>query len=138
MALTADDRLAILDLIARYNRLADDRDVEGTVELYTADGYIHGDFATAPGHDGMRADLPAIFAMEGTLKRHISTNHIVEGDGEQATVRSMLLVVEGETLPAVGATADITDELIKQDGQWRVARHHVAIDASMRTAMAAS
>jgi ketosteroid isomerase-like protein len=138
VSLTTDDRLAILEVIARYNRLADDRDVEGTVALYTDDGYIDGDFSTGRGPDGLRADLPGIFAMEGTLKRHISVNHVLDGDGETATVRSLLLVVEGETLPAVGATADITDELRKQDGGWRVARHHVAIDPAMRNALASS
>ena len=136
--LSTDDRLEILDLIARYNRLADERDVEGTVALYTEDGFIDGDFKTGPGPAGLRADLPGIFAMEGTLKRHISTNHLITGDTDRATVRSMLLVVEGETLPGVGATADITDELLKVNGQWKLAHHHVAIDPSMRNAISQS
>lgn len=74
--------------------------------------------------------------MEGTLKRHITTNHIIEGDGAQATVRSILVLCEGEGLPGVGATADITDELRKIDGEWKIARHHVAIDPAMRNAIA--
>lgn len=135
--LSADDRFAILDVIARYNRLADERKVEETIAVYTDDGFIEGDFSTGPGPDGLRADLPGIFAMEGTLKRHLSANHIIEGDGERATVRSLLVVVEGETMPGVGATADITDELRLIDGSWKVARHHVAIDPSMRFVMQA-
>jgi len=133
--LSVDDRLAILDVVARYNRFADERDVEGTVGLYTEDGFIDGDFSTRRGHDGLRADLPGIFEMEGTLKRHVTVNHIIEGDGDAATVRSMLVVVEGETVPAVGATADITDELRKVDGGWKLARHHVSIDPAMRNAI---
>src|SRR3712207_5387020 len=133
--LSVDDRLAILDVVARYNRFADERDVEGTVGLYTEDGFIDGDFSTARGHDGLRADLPGIFAMEGTLKRHITTNHLIDDDGDAATVRSLLVVCEGEALPAVGATADITDVLRKVDGAWKVARHHVVIDPAMRNAM---
>lgn len=134
--LSTDDRLAILEVIAHYNRLADERDVEATVALYTEDGFIDGDFQTGPGPDGLRADLPGIFAMEGTLKRHITTNDLIEGQEDRATVRSLLLVVEGETLPGVGATADITDELLKVNGQWKIAHHHVAIDPSMRNAIA--
>lgn len=136
--LTADDRLAILEVIARYNRAADERDVDATVELYTPDGVIEGDMATAPGHDGLRSGLPKLFEMEGTLKRHISTNHIIEGDGSRATVRSMLVVLEAESSPSVGATADVADELRKADGVWKLARHHVAIDPSMWVAMAAA
>ena len=105
------------------------------VALYTDDGFIDGDFATGRGHAGLRADLPGIFEMEGTLKRHLTVNHIIEGDGTAATVRSLLVVVEGETLPAVGATADIVDELRKVDGAWKVARHHVAIDPARRNAV---
>jgi ketosteroid isomerase-like protein len=134
--LSTEDRLAILDVVARYNRFADERDVEGTVGLYTDDGYIDGDFNTGRGHEGLRSDLPGIFEMEGTLKRHVTTNHIVDGDGETATVRSLLVVIEGETLPGVGATADITDDLRKVEGEWRLARHHVAIDPAMRNALA--
>jgi uncharacterized protein (TIGR02246 family) len=131
LTLTADDRFSILDVIARYNRAADERDVEATVALYTEDGYIDGDFSTARGREGLRADLPGIFEMEGTLKRHVTTNHIIEGDGDTATVRSMLVVLEGETAPAVGATSVIADELRKVDGRWLVARHHVKIDPTL-------
>lgn len=135
--LSTDDRLDILDIIARYNRFADERDVEGTVALYADDGYIDGDFHTGRGHEGLRADLPGIFAMEGTLKRHVSTNHVFDTTGEDAvTVRSLLIVVEGETLPGVGATADVTDELLRVGAGWRIARHHVAIDPAMRNAIA--
>ena len=133
--LSIEDRLAVVDVIARYNRFADGRDVEGTVALYTEDGYIDGDFNTGRGPEGLRADLPGIFEMEGTLKRHASVNHLIDGDDDEATVRSLLVVVEGETLPGVGATADITDELRKVDGRWKVQRHHVAIDPAMRNAM---
>ena len=135
MGLSAEDRFAILDLIARYSKAADERDVEGTVALYTEDGHIDGDFTTGRGVEGLRADLPAIFEMEGTLKRHISTNHIMDGDDETATVRSMLVVLEGEMAPAVGATSMITDELCKVDGRWLVAQHHVNIDPSMLNAL---
>jgi ketosteroid isomerase-like protein len=131
VTLTADDRFAILELLAHYNRLADERDVEGTVALYHPDGVITGHMATPPGHDGLREGLPQLFDMEGTLKRHLSLNHVVEERGDRVVARSMLLVVEAGTVPGVGATADITDEVVKVDGHWRVLRHHVVIDPAM-------
>jgi ketosteroid isomerase-like protein len=129
--LSANDKLAILDTIARYNLAADKRDVEATVNLYTDDGYIDGDFQARAG-EAFGEDLRKIFEMEGTLKRHVSTNHIIEGEGDQAVVDSLLTVFEGETAPAVLATVVIHDELRKVDGHWLVARHHVAIDPSAR------
>lgn len=129
--LSAEDRLQILDVLARYNLAADDRDVEGYVALFTANGVIEGDMQTRPGQAGLREDLPGLFAMEGTLKRHLSLNHIIEGGEDRATVRSLLLVCEGETLPAVVATSQVLDELERHDGAWLVFRHHVTIDPAM-------
>ena len=135
MALTVEDRLDIVDLINRYNTLADERDVEGTVACYTEEGQITGDFGTGEGHAAMREDLPAIFDAEGTLKRHLAVNHQLSGDGTTAEARYVLAVLEGEHLPSVGATAVITDDLRKVDGAWLVRRHHVAIDPGMYAAM---
>ena len=135
MGLSVEDRLDIIELINRYNTLADERDVEGTLDCYTEDGKITGDFGTGEGQTAMREDLPAIFEAEGTLKRHLAVNHQVSGDGETAEARYVLAVLEGESIPSVGATAIITDELKKVDGAWLVRRHDVDIDPSMYAAM---
>ena len=135
MSLSVEDRLDIVELINRYNTLADERDVEGTLECYTDDGQITGDFSTGEGKEAMREDLPAIFEAEGTLKRHLALNHQLSGDGDAAEARYILAVLEGESIPSVGATAVITDELRKVDGAWLVKRHNVDIDPSMYAAM---
>lgn len=129
--LSADDKLEILDVLARYNRAADDRDVAAYADLFTPEGVIEGDMKTRPGQAGLREDLPALFEMEGTLKRHLSLNHVIEGSDDHVVVRSLLLVCEGETMPAVEATSQITDNLERLDGRWLVARHHVKIDPAM-------
>lgn len=131
MTIAADDRFEILDVIARYNRAADDKDVEGTVALYTPDGFISGDFKAGPG-ESFGAELSAIFAMEQTLKRHVSVNPIFEHSGDGVAVHSLLVVVEGERAPAVGATARIHDEFVRYQGEWRLRSHKVTIDPSLR------
>lgn len=132
--LSADDRLSILETIARYNLAADRRDVKATIDLYAGDGFIDGDFEATAG-DRFAGDLERIFEMEGTLKRHVSVNHVIEGGEGKAQVESLLIVVEGEAAPGVGASALIRDEMVKQDGRWLIARHTVKIDPSMRSAM---
>ena len=72
--ISPEDRFAILDLIAAYNLAADNKDVEATVAFYTPDGQIVGDMETSIGHEGLRADLPDIFAAEPGLKRHLVNN----------------------------------------------------------------
>jgi hypothetical protein len=54
MGLSIEDRLDIVELINRYNTLADERDVEGTLTCYTEDGQITGDFGTGEGKAAMR------------------------------------------------------------------------------------
>ena len=132
MALTVGDRLEIMELVARYNLAADEKDVEATLAEYADDGVIEGFYSTGRGKEAMRRDLPAIFEAEGTLKRHLAPNLRIGGDGDVAEVSYVLLVVEGEERPAVGATALIRDELRKVEGRWLVARHHIGVDPSIR------
>ena len=132
MALTVEDRLEIMDLVARYNLAADEKDVEATLAEYADDGVIEGFYSTGRGKEAMRQDLPAIFDAEGTLKRHLAPNLKISGDGDVAEISYVLLVVEGEERPAVGATAFIRDELRKVGDRWLVARHHIEVDPSIR------
>ena len=133
MPLSADDRFAILDVIAKYNLAADEKDVEATVAHYADDGQITGDMSTGPGHDGLRADLPDIFAAEVTLKRHIATNvRFGEPEGGEVQVDYVLLVMEAGAVPMAVATSMITDTFRSVDGAWKLAHHHVAVDPSAR------
>jgi ketosteroid isomerase-like protein len=132
VALTVGDRLEIMELVARYNLAADEKDVEATLAEYADDGVIEGFYSTGRGKEAMRRDLPAVFEAEGTLKRHLAPNLRISGDGDVAGVSYVLLVVEGEERPTVGATALIRDELRKVEGRWLVARHHITVDPSIR------
>ena len=44
----------------------------------------------------------------------------------------MLLVIEEEERPMVGATARITDEMTKVDGRWLISRHLIEVDPSIQ------
>lgn len=133
MTLAADDRFAILDLIAQYNIAADEKDVEATLAFYTEDGYIHGDMSTGRGKEAMRKDLPDIFAAEVTLKRHIASNfRFGERQMDEVEVTYILLVIEAGIAPLTVATSIVTDTCRLVDGTWKIAHHHVAVDPSAR------
>ena len=135
MPLSADDRFAILDVIAHYNLASDVKDVEKTITYYTDDGYIDGDMNTGRGPEGLRADLPDIFATEVTLKRHLA-NNVRFGEpseeGGEVEVAYVLLVMEAGVAPLSIATSIVTDRFRRVDGAWKVAHHHVAVDPSAR------
>lgn len=129
--LPTEDYLAILDVIARANLAADDKDVETTAAHYTPDGQITGSFTARPGAP-FRDDLAKMFQGEGTLKRHVPANPVIEGEGDRATVRWVLVVFEGETAPNLVATCLVRDEMRKVGGRWLIAHHDVRIDPSMK------
>ncbi len=83
--------------------------------------------------DGLRQVLPGMFAMEGTAKRHLATNHVFDQvDDTTIRVGYILTVLEAETAPAVVATAWVTDTFHHQGGTWLVDEHAIAIDASFQ------
>ena len=135
--LSAEDRFAILDVLAAANRAADAKDVPGTKRFYAEAGRIEGDMQAPT--DGMGFDdaLTAIYEGEPGLKRHVGTNHTFEGNTDRAVVLSILTVFEGDEAPAIVATADIRDELVRENGAWRIARHVVTMDLGTKAAMAA-
>jgi hypothetical protein len=142
--LSATDRFEILDLIHRYNWLADVRDVPATLAEYTSDGAITGDFAAGPGAR-FADDLTRVFAGEGTLKRHVACNvrfaapdpGVPELAMEAVAADYLLLVLEAGGPPAVGATSVVRDEFRRIDGRWKVHRHHVRIDPGLRDLLVA-
>jgi hypothetical protein len=142
--LSPADRFEILDLIHRYNWLADVRDVSATLAEYTTDGAITGDFAAGPG-ERFADDLARVFAGEGTLKRHVACNvrfaapdpDVPEAAPEAVRADHVLLVLEAGGPPAVGATSVVRDEFRRVDGRWKVHRHHVRIDPGLRDLLVA-
>lgn len=79
----------------------------------------------------MVEDLAQMFAMEGTLKRHLAMNFIFEQQNEKIKVKYLLLVIEGDTSPAVIATAQVEDIFIQEKGEWKIELHTVKIDPAM-------
>lgn len=135
MPVPAETQAQIIETIARYNNASDTRDVEAHLAAYTETGRIVGGMgSTGGGKDGLRQVLPDMFAMEGTAKRHLATNHVFDQiDDTTIRVDYVLTVLEAETAPAVVATAWVTDTFHHQSGTWLVDEHAIAIDASFHT-----
>ena len=58
-------------------------------------------------------------------------NHRFSQQGQNIVVDYLLLVVEGEQLPAVIATAQVQDIFTQEDGDWKVLKHTIQIDPAM-------
>ena len=125
MALSAADRLEILDLAARYNHLMDSRDAEGWAECFTPDGVFDGG---ARLQASGRAELVAF--MERLIARdipavHWNNNIVIEGSGDAASMTLYLLVIELRDGPVATHFGVYHDELIRTPGGWRFQRRRL-------------
>jgi len=118
MALSADDRLAILELDARYCHAADDTDVAALLALFTDDGIERGG-VLIQGREGLAA-LAAQLATSHRLLRHWTSAHVAEGEGDRATHRCAWLttrLTEGGL--AIAGVGRYEDELVRTADGWR-------------------
>ncbi len=134
MTLSPADRLDILDVITRADEAASRRDADGYAELFTEDAVLDGTQGRHAGREALRAGVGPIWAAEGPGTLHLTLNPVVESgpSGDQATVRSVLLIIDPAAPPAIRAAAAITQELRRAEGSWRITRRTVASAAVPR------
>ena len=118
--LTADDRLDIQELMARYSRAIDFGRFEELPGFFTDDCTL--DFGKVMGsHKGREAvkTFGTMLAGAGLTMRHYVTNVMIEGEGDHASATTYVLAFTG---PKGGSLTPTTgryeDELRKVDGRW--------------------
>ncbi len=125
MALSIEDRLDIQDLAARYNTAIDSGDAEAWAATFTPDGTFESGGRTHQGTEALTAFARG-FADRMAGARHWNNNMIIEGDGDQATLRCYLLLMRAGQ---VVTSARYEDTLRRVDRQWRFASRKVVPDA---------
>src|SRR5258708_33558062 len=121
--LSAEDRLDIMDLIARYASTLDAGDLDGYVNNFAPDGVL---FEQHKGRAEIR-EYVAMLMREGragplpdgdVAHRHFVGSPVIDGSDDRATVHSYLLWVNMGSDPPVSAAAEYTDAVVKLDGRW--------------------
>jgi SnoaL-like domain len=105
----------IRGLLAAYALALDAGDVDGCVQLFTADAEFLVYGRTFAGHDGigtMFRDAPRGLHLTGVSR--------IDVDGDTATARSQVLFVRAGDLQLRPALYD--DELVRAGAQWRFRR----------------
>ena len=112
---SADDHVAISDLLARYCLTLDVDDVDGWVSLFTPDASYEVYRRVFSGHEGLRAMSTAA---PGGL--HLGGQAVIEmlGDNRARTRRNLLFVESGT---GASRNAVYTDELVRTPDGWRIA-----------------
>jgi uncharacterized protein (TIGR02246 family) len=109
---------AIRELLAAYALALDAGDVDGCVQLFTADGEFLVYGRTFAGHDGigkMFRDAPRGLHLTG-----VSRIDVDDVSGDTATARSQVLFVRAGDLQLRPALYD--DELVRAGECWRFRR----------------
>jgi ketosteroid isomerase-like protein len=118
-----EDKLAIAELIARYNHSIDGGDYETWVACWSEDAVLDGVGQYRVGLDAIRAFAVAYeqnHRSKSAGLRHFTFNIISDIKGDEATSRSYLqLTRTGAKGVQIIFTGCYEDVLIKRAGQWR-------------------
>jgi 3-phenylpropionate/cinnamic acid dioxygenase small subunit len=137
MTLSADDKLAILDLLARSAYAYDER----RLDLLEACFYDDAAFSIRiAGVDDMMGPFEGIDTIMGVyrgaldsqtdVRRHVVSNAFFESDGEAPVVLSYLTLFATEHGEArLLCTGVYRDEVRRRDGTWLIQRRHLDLDS---------
>lgn len=124
VAARAEETVAALDVVARFEHAVDTRDRQAFVAMFTDDGQITGSMQAGP------ADLVNFLDhdRDGPPLAHLTANHVVSSAGAGALrVQYMLVVLGLDTeAPRIVRINRITDDLVATPDGWRIRRHDVA------------
>lgn len=125
--LSADDRMEVLDLLARYAHAMDGTDPQAFLDCFIPDAEMDIGYRTVKGEVEMREFADYFAAKPGRPWYHHITTIAFEGDARRCRTRSYLLMTnldeQGRT--QLAGCANYLDEFVKVDGRWLFARHTV-------------
>ena len=113
------DKDEIRELLARYCFALDADRFEEMAALFTPDGVWETAFGTGTGRDGIVAQARSIASGERPRRAHLTTNIVIDLDGDSATARSnWVVIMNTPNGPSIGSGGAYADRLVKLDGRW--------------------
>src|SRR6266700_7209370 len=116
--LSIEDRLSIMELLARYARCLDSGDLDGYVNNFAPDGVLFGSHA---GHAQIRDYVVKVIDRRNadpSRRIHFVGFPMIDGARGRATVHSYLLWVQLGAESPVSAAAEYRDACVKLNGRW--------------------
>jgi uncharacterized protein (TIGR02246 family) len=134
MALITEDRLDVMDLVARYAECVDSGDAAGYAALFTPDGVVEHSAGSVRGRAEVQAWVEGLVRENRVGKtsrlKHIMGLPVIRGDGDRATARTYVTIPRhmdsGEIVIRLAGT--YFDDCVKQDGAWLFAKRRIDLD----------
>jgi uncharacterized protein (TIGR02246 family) len=125
MTLVPSDALAILQLVARADTCATERDADGYAALFTDDAVMDGDMGTVKGTTALRDAVARIWAAEPAGTLHLTLNAVIDESGPQPAVDSVMLMVGAGPSPTVHGSARVRQIVRHTPGGWRISARSI-------------
>ena len=125
-ALTADDHVEIRNLAGRYSHALDLGEPAAWAEVFTEDGVMD---MVGQGYE-IKGDALRSLARDGepSGSRHMPSTFVIDGAGDEATMRSYVTVVGTGDPARIVFQGRYEDRLRRVDGKWRIARRRILTD----------
>jgi len=132
MSMTAENRLAVIDLIADYAWQLERGNLEAYVENFMPDGVFQGGDMQHEGRDAIRtfvAHLIEIGQDGPDGHRHLLGIPWIRGNDERCEARTLFWIPgEPEEFGVrVRSVGEYQDEIVKWNGRWHFARRHLTM-----------
>jgi hypothetical protein len=130
--LHTSDRLDILELVSKADAAASDRDTEAYVALFTDEVVLDGGMGRHAGREALRAAVGPIWEAEGLATAHLTLNAIIhprDKDSSRANVTSVLVIVRVSPFPFIHSVSQISQDVVKLNGSWRIERRSIQLTA---------
>ena len=116
----------IRNLAGRYSQALDLGDPAAWAGVFTDDGVME---MVAQGYE-IKGETLRSLPREGepSSGRHIPTTFVIDGAGDEATMRSYVTVVSTDDPARIVFQGRYEDRLRRIDGQWRIERRRILTD----------
>ena len=127
--LQLEDEKQIREVLVKYGEYLDARDYAGYASLFAREGTWTGGFGSATGPAAIQQMLEQNLGKpaEGYINKssfHLMTTMVVDVTGDTATARSRYLFFTAgtENKPGPSLAGRYVDELVREDGQWKITK----------------
>jgi ketosteroid isomerase-like protein len=128
-----EDHEQIRQIFVAYAKYLDGGDFAGYASLFAEEGVLLAQLGEAVGPAAIEKILeetlgPYIHSSDRPASIHVMNNHRIDIDGDTAKtdVIWFYLTVDPDTVPTVLQAGRYVDDLVREHGQWKIARHDIS------------